>query len=270
MSNAIPSIDRSYSIAFTPRSGSNAICHLLAQSGVGAPGELFQEPLGNHEHFPRRDGQDFLDRFFRLIERHQACGIFGAKMSHDHRAAVDELLVEAIPGYRTLDDVLPNHRWVWLTRRDKILQAISLCRAETSNSWVHTQQISVKSQNFKYDYLEILSRFLLLSAADLAWDIYFSKYDIVHYKIIYEDFFTDSEHGLNQLADYLGGVPKGFREGRVLPIAPLQIQRDAESLEMRERFIADLERVGGREFEAEQGEQLKRWNRFFFERGWRD
>jgi LPS sulfotransferase NodH len=109
----------------------------------------------------------------------------------------------------------------------------------------------------------------MLSAADLAWDVYFSKYGIVHHKIIYEDFFADTEHGLNQLVDYLGGVPEGFREGRVLSIAPLQVQRDAESLEMRERFIADLERVGGRAFEAEQGEPLKRWNRYFFERGWR-
>lgn len=36
---------RSYTIAFTMRSGSNELCSLLACNGFGVPGELFRDPL---------------------------------------------------------------------------------------------------------------------------------------------------------------------------------------------------------------------------------
>ncbi|GGF26262.1 hypothetical protein GCM10011611_35410 [Aliidongia dinghuensis] len=110
---------------------------------------------------------------------------------------------------------------------------------------------------------------MIISAANLAWDVYFSKYKIAHHKIVYEDFFENPDAALSRLISFLGGRPEDFGEGRILSATPLQVQRDAESFEMRERFIADLEHVGESAFETRQGESLRRWNRFFFERGWR-
>jgi len=74
---------RSYTLVFTMRSGSNALCDLLRRNGLGAPGEWFQQPLSAAE------GEAWRDTFVRFIRSHQAEGTFGSKMSHDHRARLD-------------------------------------------------------------------------------------------------------------------------------------------------------------------------------------
>jgi LPS sulfotransferase NodH len=268
--NTLPSpVDRAYSIAFTPRCGSNAICDLLSQNQLGMPTELFQTAFEHNEHFPKDAGRGMLDRFNELIAHYQVRGVFGVKMGHDHRAAVDERLAGAIPGYRSLGDILPNHRWVWISRRDKILQAISLCRAETSDHWLSSGESAKEPQPFAYDYFEILSRLMMVSVADVAWETYFSKMQINFHRIFYEDFFDDVESAMSKLIDFLGGPAENCKLERVHFRPNLRVQRDAVNFEMRERFIADLARVGGREFEAEKAKPLEQWNRFFFERRWR-
>src|ERR1700734_699452 len=94
-------VQRSFTIAFTMRSGSNAICDILAKNGLGSAGEWFQQPLA-----PIGD-EPWLNAFVRLVNQNQAGGVFGSKMSHDHRAALDLNLRKAIPGYGRLDGVLP-------------------------------------------------------------------------------------------------------------------------------------------------------------------
>src|SRR5579884_208874 len=164
MSNgpAIQSLNltRSFTIAFTLRSGSNEICKLLSRNGIGVPGELFQQ-------------SKTFEEFCAIVQQNQANGIFGSKMSHDHRAALDEQLRRHVAGYRTLDDVLPNHRWVWLKRRDKILQAISWCRAEQSNEWAKTTAGAANvAVDFNYDFFHVLSRVIMISSNEFAWEVY--------------------------------------------------------------------------------------------------
>jgi LPS sulfotransferase NodH len=243
------------------RSGSNAVCDLLSRNGMGAPTEWFQKPLlADH-------GEPWLGTFGRFIRHHQAEGMFGSKMSHDHRARLDESLRNAIPGYHYLNDILPNHHWVWLVRRDKVLQAVSLCRAENSDRWALTGSNSAASEEFEYDYFHILSRLLMIQAAELTWGLYFQQHGIDPYRIVYEDFFAEPESQFRDLVDYLGGLPPGradFDFGQTF-----RMQRDEANFEVRERFIEDLERVGEDSFAYELGESQRRWMSFFFDRQWR-
>ena len=117
-------------------------------------------------------------------------------MSHDHRARLDEQLRSAIPGYSRIDDLLPHHRWVWLVRRDKILQAISWCRAEASNQWISGQSDVGKPDEYSYDFFDILSRTMLIYGGELAWETYFHENSIKPLIVVYEDFFRDLEHQL--------------------------------------------------------------------------
>ena len=98
----LPRITRSFTIAFTMRSGSNEICNLLAKNGLGSPNEFFQNPL------PTNQPGLVLESLARIINQHQVDGIFGSKMSHDHRARLDEQLRSAIPGYSRIDDLFPT------------------------------------------------------------------------------------------------------------------------------------------------------------------
>lgn len=253
-------ITRSFTIAFTMRSGSNAICNLLARNGLGAPTEWFQSPLA------ACNGESWLDAFVRLVNEHQAEGVFGSKMSHNHRAALDECLRSAIPGYRRLDEVLPGHRWVWLVRKNKVLQAISLCRAEQSGQWAMTGPDDAKPVDFDYDFFHVLSRIMMIQGGELAWDLYFQQNGIEPFLIVYEDFFQNLDCQLPRLIDYLGGLPPGrsldMSEGFV-------IQRDAMNRALERRFISDFTRVGETSFANEIGEPFDTWVRFFFQKGWR-
>jgi LPS sulfotransferase NodH len=254
-------IIRCYTIAFTVRSGSNAICDLLARNGLGAPSEWFQKPPS------AQNDQPWLDAFVRLINERQAEGTFGSKMMHDHRARLDERLRAAIPGYRCLDDLLPFHRWLWLVRKDKALQAISLCRAERSGSWAMTESANMAPGDYEYDFIHVLSRLLMIQGGDFAWEVYFQQHGIEPFVIVYEDFFQDLDRQLPKLIDYLGGLPPG--RAAVDMGQSFRIQRDAVSYALRQRFISDLTRIGEDSFAQEMGEPIKRWERFFFDRRWR-
>lgn len=255
-------ITRSYTIAFTVRSGSNAICDLLARNGLGAPSEWFQKPPF------AQNGQPWLDAFVCLINEHQAGGTFGSKMMHDHRARLDERLRAVIPGYRRLDDLLPFHRWLWLVRKDKVLQAISLCRAERSGCWAVNESVHSAPDNSEYDFFHLLSRLMMIQAGEYAWELYFQQHGIDPFVIVYEDFFQNLDRQLPKLIEHLGGLPPG--RGGLDMSQSIIVQRDATSYALRERFISDLSRVGESNFAQEMGEANQRWERFFFERQWRD
>lgn len=254
-------IQRSFTIAFTMRSGSNEICNLLARNGLGTPSEFFQKPL------PAGSSGLALDSFTRIISRYQVGGIFGSKMSHDHLAALDEQLRAAIPGYTRIEDLLPDHRWVWLIRRDKILQAISWCRAELSNSWAQNGAQKQKSAEYTYDFLHILSRVMMIYSAELAWEQYFRKYEIEPLVIYYEDFFRDVDQQLRRLINHLGGLPA--KRTKIDTGTTFEVQRNEKTFALRERFVQDLTRLGANGMTVELGQPLDRWVKFFYEFGWR-
>jgi LPS sulfotransferase NodH len=187
-------------------------------------------------------------------------------MSHNHRAALDEELRAHLPGYNRFDDLLPNHRWIRLTRRDKVSQAIYYCRAETSSQWASTMPPASEHLTPAYDFFHILSRMVMLQIGEMAWEVYFEENSIDPLLVVYEDFFQDIEAQLRRLTDYLGGLPP---EHNYLDTgSALEIQRDKESEALRKRFISDLGRLGETSFARELGQPLEKWSRFFFERHW--
>lgn len=255
-------ITRSYTIAFGVRSGSNAICDLLAKNGLGMPGEWFQNRLSGH------DNETWLNSFGRIINQYQAQGVFGSKMSHDHRAALEERLLLGLPRLSRLDEVLPNHRWVHLIRRDKVLQAISLCRAEHSGQWAETKPDDLRTSHPIYDFLQILSRIMLLQAGELSWSLYFQRLNIDPLVVVYEDFFADLDTQLPRLIDYLGGLPPGRTE--LANDTQFKIQRDQTNEDFREIFASHLTRIGETALVQEVGAPYDRWSRFFGECQWRE
>ncbi len=250
------SIHRSYTIAFTMRSGSNELCKLLLRNGLGVPGESFQTA-------------PTLEQFVKFVQENQANGIFGSKMAHNHRAALDEQLRRSLPDYKVLDDVLPGHRWVWLKRRDKVLQAISLFRAEMSKVYASDQSTADRSADTCYDFFYILSRAQLIFAAELAWQAFFKTADIRPFVVVYEDLFADLDHALPKLIDYLGGLPSGRESSSADKNLTYDVLRDQHTYRLRERFVADLSRMGGNSMRTELGKPMMQWTRFLYDCEWR-
>lgn len=228
---------------------------------MGAPGEWFQKPLNASGDEP------WLYTFTSFVSRHQVEGVFGSKMSHDHRAALDACLRAAIREYRLLNDELPCHRWVQLVGRDKVLQAISLCRAESSGQYAVTEPDDKPSRDFEFDFFHVLSRLMTVLAGDYPWELYFQQQGIDPLVIVYEDFFQDLDHQLPRLIDFLGGLPAGRTS---LDMGQrFKVQWDETNYALRERFVSDLSRVGEPSLAEEIGEPWDKWARFYSERQWR-
>jgi trehalose 2-sulfotransferase len=265
-SSLFPFVERSYTLAFAPRSGSNEICNLLTRNGLGCPSELFQTLL----HPTRGVASDDLgttDHLISIIKSHTINGVFGSKMAHDHRGRIEGVLSRTISNYRNLDDFLPNHRWIWLRRCDKIAQAVSLSRAEQSGAWM--SGIRCNNPGVIFDYHHVLSRLMILCVCDAAWEAYFKANDIKPYVVYYETFFSDVPRSLSGLVRHLGGRPCEL-DPEVDATTTLMIQRDAMSSEWAARFQYYLNKVGDIGMGRELGRAHKRWEEFFFGYGWRD
>jgi trehalose 2-sulfotransferase len=203
-----PVIGQSYVICSTPRSGSYLLCGALVETGVaGIPTERFPRPpdfevttqrleeavtrwSSELESTPTDDAA-----YVRKILQQGTTpnGVFGIKI---HRVQLDDAIRRigaylgrndlAVP--HLLESAFPNLSYIWLRRRDKIAQAISLFKANSSMSFV---QISGQrpTTRIKIDYDEMKIAFYLSAIRnwDNGWRYFFDSNDIQPLIIEYED-----------------------------------------------------------------------------------
>ena len=92
---------------------------------------------------------------------------------------------------------VPNVKWIWLRRRDKISQSISLYRSQQSGIWhIHktddeeTKVISKTDIDIPVEFMSVAA--LLYYLVDTTWENFFSRYNIKPYIVFYEDFIDPS------------------------------------------------------------------------------
>jgi LPS sulfotransferase NodH len=216
--------DRSYVVCSTQRSGSTYLCRLLASTGVaGTPQEYFEAraETGSPPHpgyflagLPRTgagirddvrptdapeysdlravDGwEEHLARTFRMGTSKN--GVFGAKLMwnqlpdlEQHATAMPEFA--GLDGSELLDRLLGQPGYVWLRRRDKVRQAISLWRALQTRTWRAEHPAAEGERptlSYSFRGIEHLRR--RLSADDEAWGRFFLHSLIDPLELVYED-----------------------------------------------------------------------------------
>lgn len=255
----------SYTIAFTLRCGSNALCDVLGRNGFGRPTEYWQYPYAANPHFERFRRLPDAEAVERLIDANTSNDIFASKITHDQRSYLDETL--AASGRGPLEDYLPNHRWIWLRRRDVIGQTISLFRAQQSGEWLRVKQdVGAPDAPSSYDFFALLSNAMILSMNELAWSQYFRRREFIPPTLFYEDICLDVEAALQKIAVHIGR--RDLLQENFIAESNLAIQRDSTTEEIRDRFVKDIERIGSNRFSSEMGPQLKCWREFFQNRMW--
>ena len=83
---------------------------------------------------------------------------------------------------------LRNPRYVWMTRRDKVRQAVSMWRALQTRNWrlAHPrQEHSVSSLRYSFAGIEHLVR--SLTEEDRSWGAYFARHALNPVTVVYED-----------------------------------------------------------------------------------
>ena len=128
-------------ICATPRTGTNLLCEALAKTGVaGRPDEYF-----GHMHVQRWkkkwQAESAVDYIQSLKNEAQTeNGIWGVKVMMQYYDDLYSLLSDAhedktIGRFDIVERTFSELNYVWMTRRDKIAQAISLHKAYQDFVW---------------------------------------------------------------------------------------------------------------------------------------
>jgi LPS sulfotransferase NodH len=221
---------RFYCICFSVRSGSSLLCEDLAQWGVGEPTEYFQLPdpsivpgeMANHL-VALANGTD--GRYFGFkITWEQVHGLTSRLRQEGDRSV-----------QRDLRSVFPELALVYIERRDKIRQAVSAWRAESSGTWHWPIGADVDSGHPAYDFEQI--RFHLQKAVgeDWLWKFHFEELGIRPTVVHYEDYVANRELQLGRVATAVGW------DGSTRPLDEhLRVMRDEWTEDITRQFRSDL------------------------------
>ncbi|HLH28611.1 MAG TPA: Stf0 family sulfotransferase [Acidimicrobiales bacterium] len=220
---------RFYCICFSARCGSTLLCDDLAQWGLGSPNEYFQL-------LPGTPVDNLGEKVLEVVE--QTPGrFFGFKISWQQMYELTRRLErEREPGV-TLDlrTVFPELRFVRMVRRDKVAQAVSSWRAESSQVWHWPVGTDVDPGRPEYDFDAVKERFLQFVAEDWLWESHFEELGVRPLVVCYEDYLGHRSTHLRAIADYLGADV-----GRAHLATRLNVMRDGWTEQMVERASADL------------------------------
>ncbi len=183
-----------YAICFVMRSGSNWLCDMLSNAGVGVPSEYYF-PLDFDERTSRRrlpSNPKFNPRaatpaeYWRNIEKSQG-DVVGLKLGWQ---AFEKMREE-------VDVSALELQHIYLTRRDKLRQAISWYRAGHTKRWTTFNDRQVSDP--PYDEAEIAKHLGYIDSQEASWECYLSGKP--HLQIEYEDIGI---HTVYEIADYIG------------------------------------------------------------------
>jgi trehalose 2-sulfotransferase len=247
----------SYLVCATPRSGSTLLCQELDKTGLaGHPQEYFEAlrrsgvPRRPHEYFDPERHPNIVERLaFRemfegapkpnplwhpdtydqylewaLDEGTTPNGVFGAKLMWGYLGDFAELLrgIDGMAG-RSLPDLLsrafPGLRYVQITRRDKVRQAVSLWKAVQTQAWQRDAGASDDGHDgrlpepvFSFRAINYLMR--ELTAHDASWDAYFLGLGYEPLKVTYEELAESTEDVVHNVLEHLGiAAPQNLQIG---------------------------------------------------------
>ena len=244
---------RSYIIATAPRTGSSLLSEALATTGrAGRPDEFFDANPQNEAHWAKLygapEGGGYLDGI--VAASSSTNGVFGCKLHWHQLPALRARLARAMPVrdgaggpderpiLELLAQRLPDTRFVWLSRRNKVAQAISYYRAAQSGIWRtfkdNRHGDAGPTQIPDFDRAAIAHYVRTVEQMDAGWRQFFNHHKIPAVVVVYEDlikFYTPTVRGVLKYLD----LPY---TDVLLPEPNIQRLSDAESDEWERRFRA--------------------------------
>lgn len=216
-----------YFICATPRSGSTLLSEALARTGLaGRPNEYFCHPRGYGASYEGWDITDYRTYIRRVAGATMTPnGVFGAKMMGgfvwDFASRVRQISEFAQPGMplkSILDELFPNLHHIWLTRRNKVRQAVSWWMATQTEQWTSVQA-AAPAREPAYDFAAIDHNVQEIVMREAALQAYFDELGVKPYVVVYEDYHDAPEETARDVLAFLGiplppDVPFGERRLR--------------------------------------------------------
>lgn len=236
-----------YTIWFSQCTGSTLLTTALEATGVvGKPHEWFYRWLDDQH------GTDPVEFQMHLWENGSTPnGVFGLKHSFyepGFRQLIDLLHTfpicppEEINRARIWEHAFPNHRHIFMTRRNKVRLAVSWWKAIQSQEWHRRSGAPTKyidlSNAYSFEAIHHLYNECAMREAGIQG--FFTEGKLVPLILVYEDFFQEYEKTVRKVLEFVGVDMAGKS---ILPpnLAPIT---DHSSEEWTQHFREELQASG--------------------------
>jgi LPS sulfotransferase NodH len=225
---------RSYFISTTPRTGSFLLAHALDSTRIaGRPQEYF-DPNYQAVWLERLGISSDAEFFGKILaEGTSPNGVFAAKV-HWHQFEYLAGKLRAVhddgPLLNLLGRTFPDLRYVFLTRRDKIRQAVSFYRAIETNIWWKVRAEAPASWDAlppapPFNYEQIDHWVTRLADFESSWRRHFELAGVTPFEVAYEDLLGAYESTVLSILRYLElPITNG------LPVAPPRLEKQADEI----------------------------------------
>lgn len=228
------------------------LCDLLTATGCAGVVQSYFRRLSIDRWISRfgltvsRDDPDFGRAYYAaaLARGTDASGTFGLRMMWDNVPELSAWLDDLFPGLADdrsrFEHAFGPPRFIHLTRKDRVAQAVSRLRAEQGGLWHRNADGSDRERNAASQALDYdgaaLSRFILeAETSDRHWQGWFDANGIVPVGIVYEDLAADPERAMARLLIGLGRDPE-----KAKGLTPVTAKlADAESEDWATRYRAE-------------------------------
>jgi LPS sulfotransferase NodH len=228
---------RSYLICSVQRAGSWLLCHALQDSGVlGVPAEYFHP--GDEQIWRARWQAATEDEFLQALRDQPATanGVWASKMMWNYfPAAVARLrdwprlgLAPGAAEAEVMEATFPGLRYVWLRRDDKLRQAISWWRAETTGQYALAGGDQPAPPPL-FDREAITRLLQFAQDCEDGWRGWFSAHSIEPFELVYEEMTRDLATVVRGVAAFLG-VALPPNPGPIMPRLRRQADQHTERL----------------------------------------
>lgn len=205
----------SYIICATLRSGTHLLAEALTNTNrAGKPDEYFICDLEGHMENERGNiaelyGPKTLPEFRDLVLELGSTpnGAFGIIIMADYvPMIVDNFRTlpafQEMEAYELFNVLFHNPKYIWLSRRDKVKQAISIVKALQTKVWRSDMKTAV-AQDPQFDYQKIERYRKRLVQYDADWQQYFQDHGIEPYTVVYEDLVETYEETALDILKFL-------------------------------------------------------------------
>ena len=226
-------------VCAVPRSGSSLLCELLCLTGLaGAPTEFFDPEL--MAKFREAWAVRTLDEYVQALVAKKTTpnGVFGFK-AHYHQLA---------NAFREADMSahFPDLRYIYITRDDRIRQAVSYAKAVQTGQWASEHAVTQgREPVFKKDQIDrLLDR---VRGQEERWEGLFERRGIRPLRLVYEELVESPDRTVLRVLEFIGVEPP---QPFLLRRPTLSKQADQESEEWVRRYVESrggLVKTGARE-----------------------
>ncbi len=199
----------------THRTGSNLLEQYLKAAGVaGRPREYYSPSLARELAVKMGladPDKEFMRYHSGIVEKWTTPnGVFAAKVMWRHLRAIHERVAADPQGgaylgaepWDTVERLHPNTRVVWVSRKDKVKQAISMVRAKQTGvySTVHVDYGRLEQKGpGEYDFHVLQYHVEKLTAEDAEWGRLFAERGVRVQQVVFEEFIKAPQQGAMDL-----------------------------------------------------------------------